>query len=131
MKAKFLLFALCWLMLTHVNGQSSEANAIVKSIENGNAKELASYFLNTIDLTLIEQDDVYNKTQAEAMLIQFFRRNVPESIKVEHTGTSRQNDYYKIASLSTANGQYRVTFLLKKDGTDFKIKQLRIEPLNL
>ena len=43
-------------------------------------------------------------------------------------GNSKLGDHYCIGTLRTGNGAFRVTFLLKKAGDRFQVKQLRIEP---
>ena len=45
---------------------------IANSIRSGDARQLASYFSNTIDLTVLGKENVYSKAQGELILKDFF-----------------------------------------------------------
>lgn len=129
MKFKIYLIALLTLLFIKQGvAQQAESDAIIVALKSGQAKVLASYFMANIDFTLLNEDDVYSKSQAEAMLNDFFKKNIPNMLTIEHEGTSKTKDHYKIGTLKTNNGHYRVTFFLKKNNNVYLIKQLRIEP---
>lgn len=109
------------------NGQAAEKEGISQAIRSGNAKTLSTYFTKTVDITLKDVEDVYSKDQAEVILKGFFSENSPKSFSVKHEGKSKRDDYYYIGDLATSKGTYRLSFFLKKEGDDFRIKQLRIE----
>ncbi|MBK8580910.1 MAG: DUF4783 domain-containing protein [Flavobacteriales bacterium] len=46
---------------------------------------------------------------------------------IAHQGNNQMGESYYIGNLSTANGNFRVTFFLKRSGDVFLVKQLRIE----
>jgi hypothetical protein len=131
MKLKNLILAFClFSMLSNSFGQQKESDAITSAIKAGNAAILAQYFINNLDLTLLDEDDVFSKSQAEAMLNSFFAKNTPKSISIDHQGTSKLQDHYTIGTISTTKGKYRFTFFLKKMEEKYLIKQLRIETSN-
>jgi hypothetical protein len=119
----FLIIALPLAVMS----QSAEQNVIVKAIQSGNAKTISSYFTQSVDLTVKDSEGVFSKEQADVILSRFFNDNTPTSFSVKHEGKSKLNDYYYIGDLKTENGTYRLTFFLKKDDGQFKIKQLRVE----
>ena len=60
-------------------------------------------------------------------LHQFFKKNQPTDFIVKHQGASQNNDYYQIGTLKTNNGDFRVTYFIRKDGGEVLLKRLRIE----
>lgn len=131
MKLKNLILTFCLLsMLINSFGQQKESDAITNALKAGNANILAQYFINNLDLTLLDEDDVFSKSQAETMLNSFFAKNAPKSLSVDHQGTSKLQDHYTIGTITTARGKYRFTFFLKKMDDKYLIKQLRIETAN-
>ncbi|MDQ7947834.1 MAG: DUF4783 domain-containing protein [Pedobacter sp.] len=94
----------------------------------GNAKEIAKNFASSVELIIIDQEDVYSKAQSEQILKDFFVKNPPGKISIIHRLSTSQNYRLGIFSLSTKNGKFRVTVTLnKKPGNIFLITELRIE----
>lgn len=101
---------------------------IANSIRSGEAKQLASYFGSTVDLTIADQENVYSKAQAELILKDFFEKNPPKSFKVLHKGSSPEKTQYAIGSLTTANGKsFRVSFFIKNIQSKYFLQEFRIE----
>lgn len=107
--------------------QESEKTGIATAIEEGNARDLGVFLAESVDLTMMDQEDVYSQNQAQVIISRFFSENKPESFEIKHEGKSKLKDFYYIGELKTANGAYRVTFFLKKQDNGFRVKQLRIE----
>jgi len=106
--------------------QAQIPEEIFQSLKSGNAKKLAGYFNQNIELVVLENDNVYSKAQAQQIVDQFFSANSPEAFNIIHQG-GKEGAQYVIGSLVTSKKSYRVYFLLKKsDGKDY-IHQLRIE----
>lgn len=126
MKNIFIILVLI-LIPPATYGQTAEKEGISAAIRAGNATALSKYFTATVDITLINVEDVYSKDQAELILNRFFSQNVPSTFVVKHEGKSKRDDYYYIGDLNTSKGTYRLSFFLKKGQNGFQIKQLRIE----
>lgn len=124
-KYLFLLF----IVLINISafGQESEANSIAAFFKVGDVKGISGYFPESIDMTIVETEDVFSKVQATQILSQFFKTNSPSDFVVKHKGSSKGGDYYQIGTLKTNKGSYRVTFFLKKDKGQVFIKRLKIE----
>jgi hypothetical protein len=106
--------------------QETIPEAIILAFRAGNAEELSKHFYNNIELIILENEDVYSKTQAEQILRKFFTDHRPSSFNIIHEG-GKETSRYAIGSLSTSSGNFRVSFLIKnQDGTPL-IHQLRIE----
>ena len=99
---------------------------IVLSLKSGNAKVLATYFNQNIELVILENDNVYSKAQAEQIVNNFFSRYIPERFNVIHQG-GKEGAHYVIGNLITKQETFRVYFLLKKSSDKNIIHQLRIE----
>ena len=124
---KLLLFLTTVLLSLGIQAQDEVKDKVVQAMKTGNSKELAEHFIPNLDLTVKDASDVYSKAQAEQIIRKFFNDNPPTDLAIEHTGVSKLGDKYFIGILRTTNGQYRVTFFLKKTEKAFQVKQLRIE----
>jgi len=101
---------------------------IGNAIRAGDSKQLASYFANTIDLTILNREDSYSKTQAELIVRDFFTKNPPKSFTVVHKGTSKEGTLYGIGTLvTTKGGAFRTSFFAKQSGEKYFIQELRFE----
>jgi len=119
-----LIFAGLFLVANQTHAQVPEE--IVLSLGSGNSKVLSEYFNQNIELVVLENDKVYSKAQAKQIVSNFFRNYIPESFSILHQG-GKEGAKYVIGNLKTNNGNFRVSFLLKKNGGKDYIHQLRIE----
>jgi hypothetical protein len=126
MKRYLILFYLVLLSLGAFS-QEKEAGIIADYFKTGDVSGITSYFPSSIDMTIVDTEDVFSKVQASQILTQFFKTNEPKTFSVKHSGSSKGGDYYQIGTLTTNKGTYRVTFFLKKDKSRVVIKRLKIE----
>ncbi|MFD1631483.1 DUF4783 domain-containing protein [Pseudopedobacter beijingensis] len=113
-----------------VVGQTAFADIIddvAQSFKNGNAKSLAQYFASSIELSMLNQEDVYSSAQAEIIFKDFFQKNTPVSTRVIHKVTSNANYKFGVILLSTSKNNYRISYELKSASGKFLITQVRIE----
>ncbi|MCA1752431.1 MAG: DUF4783 domain-containing protein [Cryomorphaceae bacterium] len=108
--------------------QDVERDQVSLAVKSGNAKALAAYFTPGVNLTVDQKEDVYSREQAEVIMNRFFTNHLPSGFDIRHEGKSKLDDHFYIGDLTTGNGNYRVTFFMKKEEEGFKIRQLRIEP---
>jgi hypothetical protein len=99
---------------------------IVNAINSGNATLLAKYFNTTVELTLLDKEGVYSKTQAEMIVKDFFTQNPPKQFKILHQG-GKESSKYTIGSLNSESKTFRITLFYKSEGTQVVILQFRIE----
>jgi hypothetical protein len=126
MSFRSLLFPLCALLLSSAMAQDDIKDQVVAAIGSGNAPALSKHMVANVDLTVLATSEYYSKAQAEQILRKFFGEHEPQGLSIEHEGTSKVGDRYYIGKLKTSNGEFRVTFFLKKADV-FQVKQLRIE----
>jgi hypothetical protein len=101
---------------------------IANAIRSGDAKQVAVYFGPTIELSILNQEDLYSRAQAEIVLRDFFSRNAPKSFTILHKGSSPEGTQYAIGNLVTASGKtYRTSFYIKNTGGKYLLQEFRIE----
>ena len=101
---------------------------IANSIRSGDARQLAVFFGNTIDLQIIDQENVYSKAQAEYIIKDFFIKNQPKTFTILHKGSSPEGIQYVIGNLTTTKGKsFRTSFYLKTIEGKSVLQELRIE----
>ncbi len=101
---------------------------IANSIKSGDAKHIATFFNSSVDLTIMDKENVYSKAQAELILKDFFSKNHPKSFNILHKGSSPEGTQYAIGNLITSNGKtFRISFYLKNNDGKFVLLELSIE----
>ncbi|WP_410221090.1 DUF4783 domain-containing protein [Pedobacter sp.] len=108
--------------------QADIIDELANHFKAGNAKEIGKEFATSVELIIIDQEDVYNKAQAEQILKDFFIKNPPNKVTVIHRLNSSQNYRLGIFLLQTKTGKFRVTVTMKKNYNAFLISELRIDP---
>jgi hypothetical protein len=124
---KNLLFA---FLLVPFVGSAHNANlgGITEAISKGDATELSKYFDQSVEIALLDEEDVYNKAQAESIIKDFFGKNKPTSFSQVHQGTSKgQDSKYCIGNLTTSTATFRVYIYMKVVGENYTIQELRFD----
>ncbi len=130
-KMKPLLLFLLILINNPVKGNinSDVIDEIALHFKNANSKEVAKHFAQTVELIIIDQEDVYSKAQSEQILKDFFLKNAPQKIQV--TQKLNNDPLYRFGSfyLYAKNSKFRVliTFSKQRNSNVFLISELRIE----
>jgi hypothetical protein len=124
---KTLLSSLAFTLLFIINAAAFDLfDDVSNALRSGDAKSISRFFGNTVDLTIVNQEEVYSKIQAEQILKDFFSKNAPRSFTVIHKGESKEGAYYAIGTFVTAQGvTYRTYFYLKQQGGTTVIQELR------
>jgi hypothetical protein len=119
---KSLLFAL--LIVPVAAGLAD----ISRALGSGNADALGQYLDNSVEISVLDQENVYTKAQAVQVIRQFFTKNPPRNFSLVHQGASKGSDSeYCIGNLTTANGSFRVYLYMKVTGTNYLIQELRFD----
>jgi hypothetical protein len=101
---------------------------ISNAIRSGDARQIATFFGSSVELSITNQEDVYSKAQAELILRDFFSKNTPKSFSILHKGSSKEGLLYAISSLVSSTGKsFRVSFYVKNSSNKNTIQELRIE----
>ncbi len=107
--------------------QADIADELAYNFKHGNAKEIAKSFAASVELIIIDQEDVYNRAQAEQILRDFFLKNPPNKSSIIHKLSNNPNYRLTILSLHSKSERFRVTVTMKKVSNVFLISELRIE----
>ncbi len=106
----------------------SDLDNISSAIKAGNSKSLAVYFDNTVEVKILNKEGAYSKSQAEAIVKDFFAKNPPKSFSFIHDGPSGGNNaHYAIGSLASDKGKFRTYVYMKKVNDKFLIQELSFE----
>ncbi len=108
--------------------QSTPVGQINNAFRSGDVAGITRYMDNVVDVTLNNNQSTSSRTQAEMMLRDFFSKNEPKSFEAGHSGQNQQtNTFFSIGHLNTSNGRYRVYILLKQQGQNYLLQEIRIE----
>jgi hypothetical protein len=91
---------------------------ITKALNTGDVETLGTYFDESLELSILEEEGIYNKSQAIQKVKRFMSQNKVVSFTEVHQGASRSSDsQYVIGNLKTSDGTYRVyLYLTNRDG---------------
>jgi len=103
--------------------------SVERGFRTANAKMIAQHFAPNIDISLMDKDNLYSKSQAEQVLKTFFLENKPTKFTIIHQGKSAATQYY-IGSLGTDKGSFRITVNIKLTSKKDFISHLTIEADN-
>jgi hypothetical protein len=99
-----------------------------KALNGGNADALGAYFDATIELAILEEEGMFNKSQAVQKVRRFMNQNDVQSFTEMHQGASRSSDsQYIIGNLKTSGGTYRVYLYLAKSNGKIIIQEFRLD----
>ncbi|TKB96802.1 DUF4783 domain-containing protein [Pedobacter cryophilus] len=124
MKTSFTLIFLLFFKITFASDVIDEVSSAFKS---GNSKEISKYFSSTVELAILDNEEIYSSNQAELILKDFLVKHPPLSIKIVHKVVSNPNYKFGVIILNSSKGVFRVSFELKNAGGSFNITQIRIE----
>lgn len=100
-------------------------NAVNQALKAGKSKDLAVYFHDNVELTILKKQESYSKAQAEQILDRFFKEHPPQKYNVNHNGVSGDGSKYVIGILETSNGNFTVYIYYKMMNGQELIQTLR------
>lgn len=127
MKPLFTLIVLFFHFPASIALQGDIIDDLCARFKGAKSKEIAASFSPTVDLIIIDEEDVYSKAQAEQILRSFFIKYQPVKSTIIHRLSTNPNFRYGALSLVTKNGTFRVSITLKKSENAFFITELKIE----
>lgn len=119
-----MIFSLSMLAVT---AQQDITEPVSRALGRGDVAVLGRYMVASVDLTILDDEDMYPRDVVMLKLDQFFVKNRPLKFELKHQGTSKLDDHYRIGDLTTEGGVYRVTFFMKNASKGMEIKQMRVE----
>lgn len=124
---KNLFIALCFafpMLAFTVAGQS----AITSAIGSGDIETLSTYFDETVEICILDLEDLLDKDEAKDQIASFFEEHQPKSFNLVHDGTSKGKDSrYFIGDLKTSEEIFRVYVYLMSSSDNYLIQEIRFE----
>jgi hypothetical protein len=124
-KSGFVLFFILCLFVNPLISSGQLPAQIISGLKAGDAKIVASYFNENIELVVIDRELVCSQAQGEQILKDFYSRNKPLDFKITHQGGDDSS--YAIGKMQTGNGNFRIYLTLKSKAGKSQIVQLRID----
>jgi hypothetical protein len=127
MKLPYLLL-LSVICLVPVVSFADPIDKIADLIRQGNIHELSQFFAPGIEITIVDDENVYSKVQAELVLDKFFNQNKPKAVKMLHKVNSNPNYWFGVLIINTDKGVFRMAYTLKQTDGNMLLIEIRIEP---
>jgi hypothetical protein len=99
---------------------------VINGVKSGNAGQISKYFDNIVEISVDGKSSNYSKSQAEAVLKDFFANHSVKSFNVVHKGEAGTSQFC-IGTLVTANGNYRTTINVKQKGDKQLVQEIKFD----
>ncbi len=120
-------FTILFLMLFKLSFAFDIIDDVANNFKSGDVKAISQYFGSTVELSVLDQENIYSASQAGLILKEFFSKHPPIGVKVIHKVVSNANYKFGVIMLSTSKGNYRVSYELKNTAGKFTVSEIRIE----
>ncbi len=124
---RILRISLFALILLPLSVWADGFDDLMLAMKNGQAAGITKFFNNNVELTLLDNEGIYSKLQAEQMLKNFFIQHPPKTVNIQHRGSSAQGAKYAIAIYEATNGKFRTYIFMKDNGNGLQVNEFRIE----
>ena len=117
---KTLLITALLSVSTVVFGQTK---AFYKAVENQDLKSISNLLSDEIELCIKDDQRFMSKSEAKKTIRAFLKKVGPKSVSPLHSGSSGAGSKYKVAKMSTREGDYRIFVYMEKN----KIQEVRFD----
>ncbi|MGB3800445.1 MAG: DUF4783 domain-containing protein [Lewinella sp.] len=101
---------------------------ITQALGAGDTQALAAVMDAEVELSLLEDENLYSRDQAIQKLTAFFAAHPPSGFSQVHQGSSKSDDAeYCIGNLATSDGSFRVYIYLAKKADRMVLQELRFD----
>ena len=119
-----ILVILCSIFVT--SAQAQLGKKIFTMIKNQDIEGLMEMSDTEIDLCLLDDQNIYNRSEAKQKLKRFFSEHQPVSCEKVHTGKSREKkSAYILGKMKTSDGSLYRVFVYANSRN--KLMELRID----
>ncbi|THH39871.1 DUF4783 domain-containing protein [Neolewinella litorea] len=129
MKSLLLILAIFLTPLLVTDSADAQSlGAITQALGKGDTEALASLMDTEVELSLLQDENLYSRDQAKQKLAAFFAANKPSGFSQVHQGSSKSdNAEYCIGNLATSSGAFRVYIYVAKQGDRMLLQELRFD----
>lgn len=124
-----ILLVSCTLIFFTVSAQTSRTpmEDVVNAIKNNRIEDMSRYFDNIVPVTINNTQTIYSRNQAEAVLKDFFEKNIPKDFLIMDNGSPNSATKFIIGNLVTPSGnKYNVYILMKQKDSNFYLQEIRL-----
>ncbi|MGK0365724.1 MAG: hypothetical protein ACI85O_002792 [Saprospiraceae bacterium] len=122
-----LLLAIPMFSFT-TTGEETNIDAITKALSSGDAETLGSFFDESVEVAILDVEDIYDKPEAIQKVKSFFSQNKPSAFSQVHQGSSKGNDsQYCIGNMTAGGKTFRVYVYLGNTGNKTLIQEIRFD----
>lgn len=101
---------------------------IDRAMKEGDAEMLVPYFGSSIDIAIGGAQSTYSPAQAEMVLRKFFLKNGVRNFELLGANdTPSDNGLFRVGTLATTKGSFRVYLYLKAKDNKVVLRQIRID----
>jgi hypothetical protein len=112
MKKILTLFTTALFLLAFSTASYAQSvDGVISALRRGSASELIKHADDAIEIRLPSKSDSYSRSQAAAILQDFFQVNGVKSFEVKFNGNNGGAEFC-VGTLQTRTGSYRTTFLM-------------------
>jgi hypothetical protein len=119
-----LILILCLVFSAQAQTSDEIVNSSKAGLRAGSSKDIATYFSNLVELSLLGEKSSYSKSHAEVLLKEFFKKYPPVDFQYIHQGSSKEGLKYAIGKYSYNGGSFRVYLLIKQFSGNYLIDTL-------
>jgi hypothetical protein len=100
---------------------------VAAAIKSGSAAGISKFFAASVDLKVLDKENIYSKSQAELIIKDFFAKHSVKNFSIAHKSALKNDSQFAIGTLETPTGKFRVNFVMKTASGTSTITQFRIE----
>ncbi len=126
---KFLFFIILIAMsISNSFAQSEFVDDVTMAFKSADQRLLSKYFANKIEITLLDQSNVFSKSQAELVMKDFFSKYDPIDFQILYKNNPTNDAArFAIGQLETRTGRFRIYFILKSSENNIYLQEMRFE----
>jgi hypothetical protein len=130
MKRIVMLILVSFLSFAYAHAQNDVSQKIMQSFQKSASKDFLIYFSNKVETHILNDDDIFSKEQAVAILEKFFKDYPIKKVSNLHDSKSKNDTKFIVADVVAGNSNFRMSMLIKKTDEQLLIHQFRIESSN-
>lgn len=124
---RIFLFSILSFLAIGLQAQADITSQVVAAFKKNDAAAIGTFFMPKVELVTPSNEGTFEAAEAGRILTEFIKENPVTAFTVKHQGTSKLDDQFRIAEMTSSKGVFRVTFFMKKGPAAMQIKQLKIE----
>jgi hypothetical protein len=101
---------------------------IVHAFKTGDAKELSTFFHNSVEIKILTETQISSKNQATRIMQDFFKQNAPVSFDVNYEDF-KPDTQYGLGTMKTSTDSFRINLYFMEVKKEKYIYYLNIQKI--